>query len=167
MFPIIAPLIFALTLTLLTETIVYYFLKPQSYKFIITVLVMNTVSNLVMNIILTFFLPRLLDNYYLTLLIAELFVVGAEIILICLTNKTPIIKTILFSLLANAVSLALGLINNEWKIINTQSTDSFWFSALFVLLLCIALYVLFVFVPFNKKNRQPNEQGNREDNPKD
>lgn len=163
MLEVITPLIFALTLTLLSEMIIYYFLKPQSLKLIITVLIMNVFLNVLMNVILTLLVPSDIKSYYITLIIGEVLVVILETIIIYFINKTPLFKTFLFALFANGVSLWLGLLNNNFKIIDSTKVTSLYFSGGFVIVLCIALYLLFLFVPNNKQNRNNNGQANHQD----
>lgn len=162
------PFIFAVSLTLLCETLIYFFLKPKDLKFITTTLIMNTILNVLMNVILTFFVAIVgVFEYYIALAIAEVIVVVLETLIIYFTNKTPLGKTFLFSLLANAVSLGAGLLNNKFNIIDTNEVVSIGASVVSILILCFSLYSLFFLPQLDQKKGKnkgdANDEGKRGD----
>lgn len=153
-------LFFAVTLTLLTETIIYAFLRPRDLKFALFVIALNGVLNLVMNVALTLYtLIYGVRDYLVILLYVEVGVFILEALFIYGREKTPLLKTFLVAFLANFVSLSLGLLNNTFTIIDTSRAYSLFFSFGFIVLLCLFLYYFTTFPPLNEVDRQRNRHG--------
>lgn len=164
MVPAISSLVFALSLTLLVETLIYYFLKPRDLKFALSVIIMNGVLNVTMNIgFFLYFFAMPVHNYLRTLFIIEALIVIVETLIIYKINKTPLFKTFLFSLLANGVSLGLGLLNDTYTIIDSRRAYSLIFSVINIGLLCVFLYYFTTFPPLDEVDGKRNRHGNHEE----
>ena len=144
---------YPLALTLFLETIVYFFLKPFNYKLIGITLILNIILNISLNLVLyTYFptLPRHLYGPYLVIL--ELIIFMIETVVIYLVIKTKLLKTALFALLANGLSVSVGLL------LNTLYMDKVKDSIVLIItlsLLCgvgIFIGLTFLFAQFQKED---------------
>lgn len=101
-------IIVSLLVTLSIETFIYMFLDNKSLKLFITVLAMNIVLNLSMNISMLFIHPE--SMWYVALVIWEISTTVIESLIIKFINKYKYWKSILFAFLANATSLLVGIL---------------------------------------------------------
>lgn len=104
---------YPLALTLFLETIVYFFLKPFNYKLIGVTLILNIILNISLNLVLYTYFPTLPRHLYVPyLVILELIIFIIETMVIYIVIKTKLLKTALFALLANGLSVSVGLLLN-------------------------------------------------------
>ncbi|MFA5660376.1 MAG: hypothetical protein WC968_03160 [Bacilli bacterium] len=97
-----------LFLTLLVETLIYFFLKPKSIKLLVTVIVLNMILNPAMNLLLNSFKNP--GTYNRILQLAEIITVIIETAVIVYIVKTPLKKTLIFSIFSNMGSFLMGII---------------------------------------------------------
>lgn len=105
-------IIFALALTIALEGWVYNFLKPWNLKLFLVTMVMNSILNVAMNLVLTNLINP--ANYYYFLALFEVLTIVIETLILFLIFKEKLLKTFLFSLGANIVSLSFGLFINQF-----------------------------------------------------
>lgn len=150
-------IVFALALTIALEGWVYNFLKPWSLKLFLTTMVMNLILNTSMNLILSSYTNQ--SNYYYFLALFEVLTIAIETVVLFLVFKEKLLKTFLFSLTANVVSLVFGLFINQFI---TSEKGAIIGSFMFVLIAGILLGVnLFIagrlYYINNSKNRKSNK----------
>lgn len=97
-------LIYALLITILSEELVLLIMNVKDSRLYLSLLIINIITNLSMNIILQF-----VSNYYLWLYILEVCVFIIEGLVYLLITK-DIKKAIIISLVCNVCSYLIGLI---------------------------------------------------------
>ncbi len=97
-------LIYALLITILSEELVLLIMKVKDSRLYLSLLIINIITNLSMNIILQF-----VSNYYLWLYILEgcVFIIEGLVHLLIMND---IKKAIIISLVCNLCSYLIGLI---------------------------------------------------------
>lgn len=98
----------ALFLTLFIETLVFLLLRRKEVKLYVSVFLLNLVLNPTMNFLLLAAASK--ESYDLILYSFEVGTVLIETLAIYLIMKTPLFKTFLVTLLANALSYLGGLV---------------------------------------------------------
>ena len=97
-------LIYALLITILSEELVLLIMNVKDSRLYLSLLIINIITNLSMNIILQF-----VSNYYLWLYILEVCVFIIEgLVYLLITNDIK--KAIIISLVCNVCSYLIGLI---------------------------------------------------------
>ena len=102
-------ILFSLSITLFFETGIYMILKHRDIKLLLIVSVMNLILNPAMNIIFYYAIPDE-KTYWLALIIAEIMTTLIESVIVFLLMRFKYPKTLLFAFIANATSLAIGLL---------------------------------------------------------
>lgn len=99
-------IVFAAALTIALEGWIYNFLKPWSLKLFLITMLMNAILNSAMNLILI----NLIDAsyYYYFLALFEVLTVIIETLVLFLIFKEGLLRTFLFSLMANLISFSFG-----------------------------------------------------------
>lgn len=110
-------ILLSLSITLAFETFIYLFIKAFDLKLYISVVAMNLVLNVAMNLIL---LIVGTNGYYLTLILSEINTIAIESLIIFAINKVKYPKCLLFSFLANVTSMLVGII--FWPFENEKMT---------------------------------------------
>ncbi len=97
-------LIYALLITVLSEELVLLIMNVKDSRLYLSLLIINIITNLSMNIILQY-----VSNYYLWLYILEVCVFIIEgLVYLLITNDIK--KAIIISLICNVCSYLIGLI---------------------------------------------------------
>ena len=151
-------IILPLAITLALETGIYMILKHRDMKLLLVVSLLNVVLNMSMNIALSFIEDK--TFYWIVLSVSEVVTIVIESIVITLIMKFKYLKVLLFSVIANGVSLGVGLLIQP--IYQTKTA---------VIIVCgvfLAIYfftygfTLFAFMS-NYRNRN-NDSGGNSDN---
>jgi hypothetical protein len=145
---VVPPFLFALMVTLLTETFIYRLLKPHSMYFLLFILLMNSFLNPLMNELL-FIIPN--ASYIIALIILESVIVLVETALISKVWNIAIRKTLIFSLLANGCSLTVGILLQFLRWTNR----SLWISSMIMM---IPIVILLVWSFFNHQFQKRNKK---------
>lgn len=104
-------LLYGLALTLLFETVIYFlFLKKKNNISFLSILIMNLITNLTFNS-LYIYVFNYSDVY---LIIGEVVVVLVELIFYSIIIKGFNVRSLVAPLLANALSLGLGFVFNDY-----------------------------------------------------
>lgn len=149
-------ILFALSITLLVEPIIIYLSNLKDYKLFIISFLSNLILNPFMNIALIYLNH---DHYYIYLAIFEFSTVILETLIIFFINKNNIRRTLIFVLLANLLSFAIGMMINNLKINHhTEMVIMIIFLSISILSLAFFLILLF-FNIFHKKNNTDNNSG--------
>ena len=98
----------SLSITLAIETGIYMILKHKDLKLFIIVSLMNMVLNLGMNIALHFAHDE--ATYWILLTIFEVVTIVLESVILMLTMKFSFLRCLLFSIHANVISFAVGML---------------------------------------------------------
>ena len=139
--------LFPLVITLLIETGVYMILKHRDLKLFLVVSVMNLVLNPTMNIILILCGDTQL-KYFLILSIGEVLTTLIESLIVLLFMRFKYFKILLFAVIANTISFAIGL-SLEWL----YSYKTALIVMTIVFLLGYIFTYAFVLTSFIKKNQ--------------
>ena len=136
------------------------FLNHRSIKLFLIVSIMNAVLNVTMNLILN--LPSSLEAYFCMLVTYEIGTLFAEAVIIWKTMGIKFLKTLLFSLVANASSFLIGVLVGER--LHAKETEMMIVSIiLYSLYLLLFVFVLLCFIRANHKvNEQNNASGNED-----
>lgn len=157
-------IIFALALTIALEGWIYNFLKPWSLKLFLVTMVMNSILNVAMNLILTNLINP--ANYYYFLALFEVLTIVIETLVLFLIFKEKPLKTFLFSLAANIVSLSFGLFINQFI---TSEKGAMIGSLICVvvagILLGINLFLAGAFYSINNSKNHKDNQGDKDSKP--
>ena len=153
MYDIIFFFFYPLALTLFLETIVYFFLKPFNYRLISVTIILNIILNISLNLVLyTYFptLPRHLYGPYLVIL--ELVIFMIETVVVYVVIKEKLLKTALFALLANGLSVSVGLLLNTLYM--DKANDSIVIIITLSLLCGVGIFIglTFLIAQFQKEN---------------
>jgi len=97
-----------LSITLAIETGIYMILKHKDLKLFIIVSLMNMVLNLGMNIALHFIHDE--ATYWMLLTFFEIVTIVLESVILMLTMKFSFLRCLLFSIHANVISFAIGIL---------------------------------------------------------
>lgn len=139
-------ILFSLSITLFFETGIYMILKHRDIKLLLIVSVMNLILNPAMNIIFYYAIPDE-KTYWLALIIAEIMTTLIESVIVFLLMRFKYPKTLLFAFIANATSLAIGLLLRpvyETKTTIIVLTSLFFLGYLFT--------YIFVLVSFTRRH---------------
>lgn len=139
-----------LFITLGIETIFYISLNKRSYKLLIVVTLMNSILNVSMNVALQFCLSSPI-LYYSLLASFEVVTIAIETLIIYLIFKYRFIKVLLISLMANLSSFVVGFLLGYLKL--NQTTFIILISAFGFLYLCVAAFVVTLFIKEKLSNR--------------
>lgn len=106
-------ILLALFVTLGSELLVLSVFFFKDIKVLITMSVTNIVLNVTMNLLIGFMPTE--TAYYVFLVLFEIGTVALEALVLIFLNKKPIVKSISASLLANSLSLGIGMLINHSK----------------------------------------------------
>lgn len=150
-------ILFALLVTLIVETLVYFFALKKSLKFLLTIFIMNIVLNVSMNA--TLLLAKSEVTYYLLLLGFEILTIIIEALIIGLMFKIKFKSALSTSFLANFLSFVIGNGFYAFNIIDQEKGPSFWTLIIFSII-TLLVFGLLSFLPFNKDDRKDNKRNN-------
>lgn len=150
-----------LFLTLVLEAFVYFWLRPFSRKVFSVTLVVNVLLNVLLNVTLMYFpLTKSYTGYVVTLIIAEVFIVVVETFIIYKVLAETKIRAFVFALIANTLSLSVGLLFNALQVIKTQ-TDAL--IAIIIFFFLFQSQAAFVFLGAYYKDNTDNKSRNKDE----
>lgn len=149
----IVSILFSLAITLFIETGIYMILKHRDLKLLLVVSIMNLLLNPAMNVIFYFAIPDE-KTYWLALVIAEILTTLIESVIVFLFMRFKYPKTLLFAFLANAASLAVGLLLRP--VYETKTTIIVLTSMFFLGYLFTYIFVLVSFTRRYNNDRDDN-----------
>ena len=151
-------ILYPLVLTLVIETPIYYlFLKNKSFKNIAFLFLMNLITNITFNAFYIY-----VFNYNLIyLVIGEILVFILEgLFLYIIKIYKNIFKSFSISLLANIISLAIGLFLNQIIKISSNYLTTYLIILIIIIIIYIVEILLFILRFFKIKHKKINNNTN-------
>lgn len=154
-------ILFPLFLTLVLEAFVYFWLRPFSRKVFGVMLMANVVLNVLLNVTLMYFpFIKSYTGYVVVLIIAEVFIVMLEAFIIYKVLNEQKIRAFIFALIANSVSLSVGLLFNALRVIKSASDALI---ATIILFFLLQAQAAFLFVGAYYKDKPDNKPRNNDE----